>query len=237
MGKDVPEVNLLGSDNYWEWALRVRDLLTYKGVIGALYIDPAALLDAQAYAADQMALAIIRSHVSASMLPYLMSVRTAREAWETLTQLQGQTLGAKRSLLEEQLLHLHKLPTEDMTEYCARAQKCRQELELVGEPCSENRLIRAILRGLPAAFESVRELLTFQDVSLVAVMTQLKIAEERINERQSEGMALMTSSQRKQRWMESVQCWNCGKKGHIARDCTEEPEKSDEIKPRAAIMI
>ena len=75
MGEEVPEVELLSTDNFWEWSVRIQDLLTYRNVFGALFADPEFLIrEPLARAADAMALSIIRSHVSASILPYLMQV-------------------------------------------------------------------------------------------------------------------------------------------------------------------
>ena len=49
MGKnDVPEVGLLDSDNWWEWAVRMEDLLIYKELSDCLDVDGETLTDAAA---------------------------------------------------------------------------------------------------------------------------------------------------------------------------------------------
>jgi hypothetical protein len=118
MGKGgVPEVGLLVSDNWWEWAVRMEDLLLYKGLSGYVSDGELRLKSVQGRTMDRKALALIRSHVSAPLLPDLQGKQSAKAAWDSLQQLYATNLDAKKDLLEEQLLTLVKSKSEDVTEY------------------------------------------------------------------------------------------------------------------------
>ncbi len=217
----VPEVGLLDSDNYWEWSTRMEDLLIYKDLADCLTRDGAGLVDAAQKLADRKALSLIRSHVSTPLLPYMYGKQTAKAAWDTLQALHASSLDAKKSLLEEQLVKLSKAKTENVAEYCARAQKIRLELAAAGEPVSDERLIRAILRGLPDEYKHVTELLLFQPGQTVEkVMTHLRIAEERVIGTEEDATALKAASRRSQD-LSKVRCFNCNRFGHIKRDCPQ----------------
>jgi hypothetical protein len=157
--------------------------------------------------------------VSAALLPYLQSQATAKEAWDTLKALNATSLEARKSMLEEQLklLQLVKQKTEDVAEYVARAQKIRLELAAAGEAVNDDRVIRAILRGLPDEFSNVKEfLLSHPGLTIGKVMTHLKVAEERVGSNSREAIALKSVvAKGRQRNMSNIECFNCGEKVHM----------------------
>jgi hypothetical protein len=67
------------------------------------------------------------------LLPYLKSIQPAKGAWDQLKTINAQSLNAKKTLLEVQLLRLSKAKTEDVKSYVSRAQKIRSELVAAGE--------------------------------------------------------------------------------------------------------
>lgn len=97
MGKSgVPEVGLLDSDNWWEWAMRMEDLLFYKELSDYVSNGGLRLRSVEDKTADRKALALIRSHVSAPLLPYLQGKQSAKAAWDSLQQLYATNLDAKK---------------------------------------------------------------------------------------------------------------------------------------------
>jgi hypothetical protein len=228
MGKGgVPDVGLLDSENYWEWSLRIEDLLVYKELADCVQRDGAELADATEKLRDRKALSLIRSHVSAALLPYLQSQANAKEAWDTLKALNATSLEARKSMLEEQLLQLVKQKSEDVAEYVARAQKIRLELAAAGESVNDDRVIRAILRGLPDEFTNVKEFLLYQTgLTIGKVMTHLKVAEERVGSNSREAIALKSVvTKGRPRNMSKIECFNCGEKGHMKRECPNKKKK------------
>ena len=64
---------MLSSQNYWEWKVRIEDLLIYKGLFEFLAKDKAEIPTADEKRDDRKALALVRSHVSQEYLRYVFS--------------------------------------------------------------------------------------------------------------------------------------------------------------------
>jgi hypothetical protein len=155
----------------------MEDLLIYKDLWDYLSKNEADIRTPEEKRGDRKALSLVRSRVAQEYLPYIQSATHAKGAWDVLSTLHATSLGAKKSLLEDQLTDL----TKDIAAYYGRAQKLRLQLIATGEACSDDRLIRAILRGLPGEFSNVREVLMYQTaLTMDRVLTHLQVAEERI---------------------------------------------------------
>ena len=71
MGKSEPDVGMLDSTNYWEWKVRIEDLLIYKELFDYLEMDEAQIQTAEQRRDDRKALALVRSRVTHQYLPYI----------------------------------------------------------------------------------------------------------------------------------------------------------------------
>ena len=233
MGKSEPDVGMLSSQNYWEWKVRIEDLLIYKDLFEFLAKDEAEIRTADEKRDDRKALALVRSHVSQEYLPYVQHATHAKEAWRSLQALHASSLSAMKSLLEDQLTELMKEKSENIAEYCGRAQKLRLQLMAAGEPCTEQRLIRALLRGLPEEFAVVREVLMHQPMLVIdSVASRLAVAEARIySEEKVTALKARTAPAPEQRDMRKVKCYGCGKMGHFKRDCRAKGNQSNKAAP------
>jgi hypothetical protein len=235
----VPDVGLLDSDlDFSEWVTRVTDLLVYKELDTCVEQDGNQLATAAEKSRDRKALSIIRSHVAPALLPYVQGLSTAKEAWDTLHQLYSTSLEAKKSLLEERLLKLQKAKSEDIASYVARAQKLRLELMSAGERISDDRVIRSILRGLSDEFKGVTEVLLFQsDLTIAKLLTHLKVAEERMSGSSSEDALALKAAAAKEKKKKNfnLECWNCGRRGHLKRDCRQPPKGDKKSKDGVAM--
>jgi hypothetical protein len=199
-------------------------------------VDGETLIDDTEKMKDRKALALLRSHVSAPLLPYLQGKRTAKATWDALNSLYATNLNSRKDLLEDQLQQLSMAKTEDATEYVARAQKIRLELSSAGESVTEQRLTREILRGLPDEFATIREILLAQkDLDLSNAMSRLRVAEERVNASDSSGATALAAGKRNKRDMSKVHCYNCKQFGHYKKDCKKKSNRKN--KPADAVAM
>jgi hypothetical protein len=215
MSKDAtPGVGILETNGYWEWACRMQDLLVYKELGDCITREGLLLAEDAEKLRDRKALALIRSHVSGALLPYIVNKESAKQVWDALKELNVRSLNARKAMLEDELSHLKKAASEGVTEYCARAQQLRLELHGAGEAVSDDRVIRALLRGLPKAFATVRETLLYQDnLTLDKVSTHLRGAEERLDQQDGDAIALKVSGKKR------IRCYHCHELGHIRKYC------------------
>jgi hypothetical protein len=135
---------------------------------------------------DRKALVLIQSHVSSTLLPMVVIHQTAKAAWDELKSMYENSLTASKATLEEKLMTVTKEKPECMEEYINCAQHSRMQFHTPTEPLSEQRLQRAILRGLPEQYTYVREtLLLQQNLALSQMLQQLRSVEHRLENKPS----------------------------------------------------
>src|SRR5436190_22530142 len=84
------------------------------------------------------------------------------------------------------------------------------------------------LRGLPETYESARQTLESQDMTMKEMILRLTETESRM--RSSDKIEYEHANKARAEWMKSAKCYNCGKKGHIAKFCRKKKDdkKDDE---------
>ena len=120
---------------------------------------------------------------------------------------------AKILQLEEDLLHIKMLKTEDVTEYCARARRMQLELASVGQALDNQMFIRRILMGLPKEFSVIKNILLFQEtVDIDRAVAQLKVAqEESMGHKTREGATTLSTDKGKQKHRRQSKRFKCSK--------------------------
>ena len=107
----------------------------------------------------------------------------------------------------------------------------------VSHRVSDQRLMRAILRGLPDEFETIREILLAQtNVQLADAMSRLRVAEERIGRSEGSGATALAASKKK-RDMSKIRCYNCQQFGHFKGDCKKPPRNNQKSNPVDAVAM
>jgi len=98
------------------------------------------------------------------------------------------------------------------------------------------------LRGLPGRYESARQTLESQDLSMEEMIMRLTEIEARLKKPESgagpgpedETLIMNEAAARareKKKQRKKVRCFNCGKRGHYARDCDEESSEASDSEP------
>jgi hypothetical protein len=216
MGNDM-EVGQLTADNYWEWSIRMEGLLVYKDLGECIYRDARNLrVDDPLRQRDRKALVLIQSHVSSTLLPTVVIHQTAKALWDALRSMYDNILAASKATLEDKFINL-KGNSECMEEYINRAQRLRIQLHTQTEPVSEQRLQRAILRGLPQEYTYVRETLLLQsNLTLSQMSQQLRSAEDRLGSKDSSEATALKAGVRRD--VSKIKCYRCQQYGHFQKD-------------------
>lgn len=217
MGKSDIDVGLLTSENYWDWSLRMEALLVDKDLEDCISRDGRALPQDE-QRRDKKALMLIRAHVSPNLMSVVATQQTAKGAWDALKTMHDTGLAARRAVLEKQLSTLKKEKSEDIVEYCTRADRIRLQLHTEASPVTEERLKLAILQGLPKEYTYIRNTLTVMaNMNLQEMTAHLRVAEQQLAaDADEEAVALKAAFKRD---LSKIKCYNCHKYGHYKKNC------------------
>lgn len=216
----------LGDGNEAAWLRDIRSLLIFSDLGKA--IEPDATPSAKENA---KALALINLCVSEHRKVELQGCTSALAAYqlvEALHQSQSVAMGVQ---LKRQLNSLMKKSQESMVAYVNGARDIQSRLSAAGINIPEGEVVLAVLAGLSTEYDGVVTALeggvtelTFEDV-----MPKLLAAEQRVGHLKSPlGLGIEHAHVMIQKGMRNtanmprvVMCWNCGKQGHVRRNCPE----------------
>lgn len=203
-------IETLTADNWLVWASDVESVLTLRGCRNAL--DPEAEKVAAAKVAE--ALAVIRLTVSTSDKLALKEFKTATEAWEHLKTRYKDISKARCLQLKRELATLSLQEGETIDEMVGRGRSIMEQLVAAGLKCEEEDVVRAMLGGLPEAYDSlaVSMLTTDDELTFSEVLPKLYVVERRRKP--------MTAFLAEVKTKRGPKCWKCGEYGHLKSECT-----------------
>lgn len=234
MSDDKVFIEALDMDNYATWSTRMKLLLVRKDLWTETQSE--VTLDQRK---NEKALAEIGLHVKDHHLPLVASCSQAHELWSKLEDIYKSKGQARKIQLRKELNTLRKESGEAVSKYVARAKALKNDLAAIGHRVSEEDVSYSILAGLPKEYEVVASILEAQEGEMTTnhILPKLLMVEQRLERdviNESEGSAFTTkgaltfkgassrhafskrdSSNRKK----DVDCYYCGKKGHMKKDC------------------
>ncbi len=216
----------LNQDNYAVWCKQIMFLLTSKDLDEAVlqdadWLSEGTVAEKKAKArVDRKALALIGLAVEPYFLSVLDGCETAKEAWLALENVYRTKSTARLLQLSRELVGLQKGAGESLAMYVSRAKSIRDQLIMGGQAIEEKEVAWRVLIGLPEEYGMVATLLenSEKELELEEVMARLLPVEQRNLAKEQKVEALYTRrSQNKGK--KEIECWECGKTGHIKRDC------------------
>lgn len=232
----------LDLDNYAIWAIKMRFLLTHKGLWSA--VKPAEGSAVERSLNDK-ALSVIGLNVRDHHLLTVSGCETAKAAWDALENIYKSRSLTRQLTLRRELNMLSKEPAEALPAYFSRAKSLWGDLTACQVPVSESEIVLSVLAGLPESFNTIVTVLQSSDkeLKLDSILASLLSAEHRGQQRQqqqqqqkpAEATAFVSKGQnvdnRGRGGYKSKtaggsssggskgNCWTCGQPGHKARDC------------------
>ncbi|DBB02950.1 TPA: hypothetical protein ACH3X1_013546 [Trebouxia sp. C0004] len=103
-------------------------------------------------AKSEQALGLVQLYVSDYYLSTADGIKTAKGLWDKLENTFKATSNARRLTLRQELNNLKKEPSEQMTQYIARAKELASNLDAIGHKVEDSEVALPRLAGLPQEY-------------------------------------------------------------------------------------
>ena len=211
---------LLTKMNYSDWAMMMRVMLRARGLWSAIIDGTTDEVE------DQMAMEAILRGVPLEMASTLASKDSAKAAWEAL---EASRLGSDRARMasaqriRRQYENITFADGESLDDFALRLGKMVHELEVLGDPEPEHKVVAKYLRVVPNKYAqiavSIESLLDLSTLSIEDVTGRLRSVEGRCNADDApattaDGKLLLTEEQWQARFKEKQGSSNSSGKGN-----------------------
>ena len=150
------------------------------------------------------------------------AIDDGRKAYEILHAHYEGTSKPKIISLWCELTSLKKNKEESVTEYMLRAEKSAARLKQAEETVSDGLLIAMVMKGLPDSYKAFCTIITQADsdkMDFAKFKTSLRAYEESENARDQYNESNKDD-------VFQMNCFQCGKPGHMKKNCTSQPNKN-----------
>lgn len=219
----------LDSGNYPTWSFKMMIFLRTRNLWSAIE-TPRPEAEAQRRTWDQSnmeALNILVQTLSTSQTSFVINQTTARGVWEKLQQVNRGKVLEKKIGLKRDLNAVKWKKGETATEYMQRVEYLGEQLRSLGESLEDAELAAIAIQGLPRTYRGVArsfDICAMADVTPEKIRYALIREEQRLKEDDSTdeaaykaGIRMTKASGTGQKG--SFKCYQCGKPGHIAKNC------------------
>ena len=228
----------LKNSNYATWKLQCQMALMKEdlwSIVNETETPPAedatAATIAKYRTRKDRALATIVLSIDPSLLYLIGDPKEPVEVWKKLkSQFQKKTW-ANKLLLRRKLHSLH-LKGESVQEHIKKITEIFNKLAAIEAPMDEEDRVVQLLASLSESYDTLVTALEANEKvpSMETVIERLLYEERKAKARQAETEiereALTVKS--KVKWKRGIRCHNCGKLGHIQKDCYERGERKSE---------
>ena len=191
-------------------------------------------------AKDEKALALIVLCVSRAELGHIRKAKTSKEAWDELARIHCSKGPVRKAVLYRQLYNLRKSPSEPMAQYINNFQEKVNSLEYAGIEIPSELQSIMLLSSLPENYENFCVAIESRDQIPTVDFIKGKLMEEEArrqtsNDREDDATSALVSRKaytnkdadinKGSTWSDQDRrrfngdCFNCGKYGHLARQC------------------
>lgn len=249
----LANIEKLTESNYELWKIQIKSVLVFNELwqyVDGTEVKP--LVNAQEWIKkDSKALALINLSITHGQLNHVKKAMTSKGAWDGLKAIYESRGPVRKAALYKQLLRMEKKPNITMTQYVTEFTHKAEQLEEAGIEIPDELLAIMLLGSLPVEFENFCIAIESRDEIPTLENLKIKLMEEearqidrttKTSENNDNNDALLTKG-RFERSKYSVKpkdknarantnkfigkCYNCGKNGHMSRQCRSKPKRSE----------
>ena len=249
------EIEKFNGKNFSLWKLKIKAILRKEKCLDAIEGRPTGIADDKWKEMDDNAVANFHLAMADSVLSSVAEKKTAKEIWDVLTKLYEVKSLHNKIFLKRRLYTLRMSESISVTDHINDLNTLFSQLTAIECQIAENERAELLLQSLPDSYDqliinitnnNISEHLRFDDVAAAVLEeeSRRKNRDDRTeSSRQAEALTMMRgrSTERgpsgsqnhgrsKSRGRKNFKCYNCGKKGHLKKDCWSKKnvEKSSE---------
>lgn len=240
------EIEKFNGSNFTLWKMKMQAILRKDNCLAAIGDRPKEITDDGKWNdMDGNAIANLHLALADGVLSSIAEKKTAKEIWDTLTKLYEAKSLHTKIFLKRKLYTLRMAESSSVTDHINILNTLFAQLTSLGYKIEENERAELLLQSLPDSYDqliiniannNVVEILRFEDVAgaVLEEESRRKNKEDRlVNSQQAEALS-MTRGRSTERGPSGSQsngrsksrskkknifCFNCGKRGHIKKDC------------------
>ncbi|KAL0561700.1 hypothetical protein IC582_002140 [Cucumis melo] len=239
------EIEKFNETNFSLWTLNTKAVLRKDNCLEAIDKGPAEITDDNKWnEMDGNAMENIHLALADNVLSSIKEKKISKEIWDHLTKLYETKSLHNKIFLKRKLYTLRMSESTSMTEHMNTLNTLFSQLTLLGYKIEPNERAELLLQSLPDSYDQLVinltnniliDYLSFDDV-VAAVLEEenrrknkedklvtlqqaeaLTVTRGRPLERNSSGSKNQRRS--KSRSKKNIKCYNCGKKGHLKKNC------------------
>jgi hypothetical protein len=219
---------LLNGKNYLIWAETFELYFMEVDLWEVITIPYGTNLSPTQMRKNTRAYLLILTNVHESIQPFVKhgAQKNASRAWKILKDKYQGSSAVHANVLEARLEGLKYDKEKGISGLFSEGQKILNDLEAIGEPIREAKVVLTLLKALPDTFDIEKRIIkNDSNISMALAEEKLLIAEMDLKKKFEGETALVAVNKRPK----GPKCWNCRKYGHKRHEC-KEPPKDDNVR-------
>lgn len=225
-GLGVATAKKFAGDNYRQWRFQTTLALKARGLGDHITSsDAPATSDPVEWKKDAAkAMYVITASMELPQISLIETCETATEIFRKLDSIYDQKSENSKLLLHEKFHTIKFTEGDSIAETISRIENIAKQLKDAGETISEMAIVTKILGSLPERYRMVRQAwLSLEPSKQTVINLTARLLDEELSFKAQEETALATDNGTRK----SVKCFKCNKKGHYARDCRFNSQRSN----------
>ncbi|KAH9715183.1 hypothetical protein KPL71_020951 [Citrus sinensis] len=236
----------------------MKAILRKNNCLAAIGERPMEITDDKWNEVDGNAISDLHLALADGVLSSVVEKNIAKEIWDTLTKLYEAKSLHNKIFLKRKLYTLRMAESTMVTDHINTLKTLFSQLTMLGHNIEENERAELLLQSLPDSYDQLiinltnnnpADSLVFDDVaaSVLNEESRRKNKENRQASSQAEALSVTRgrSTERgpsgsqnhgrsKSRSKKNVKCYNCGKKGHVKKECWSNQKRKEGKEPESS---